>query len=186
MHISLSAQLEAILFWKGEPVSRKRLAEILKTDKSGLDQAAAELEASLSERGLVLVQKEDELMLGTSPAVSNLIEQLTKDELVRDLGKAGLETLSIVLYKGPLSRREIDHIRGVNSNFILRNLLIRGLVEKVNSPTDQRSFLYKPTMELLTFMGLTKLEDLPEYASMREKVQVFEAQAEEQKEEPKV
>lgn len=186
--LPLSAQIEAVLFWKGESVSRKKLAEILKVNKGDIDEALVELEKNLAgeagvARGLVLVQKEDEVMLGTSPAVSALIEQLTKDELTRDLGKAGLETLSIVLYRGPCSRREIDHIRGVNSTFILRNLLIRGLIEKVNSPTDQRSFLYKPTMELITFMGLTKLEDLPEFDSMRDKVAQFEKQPEENKEE---
>ena len=182
MNLPLSAQLEALLFWKGEPVTHKRVADILKVDAATLNAAIVELEAKLlneggSKRGLVLVQKEDELMLGTAPEVAPLIEQLTREELTRDLGKAGLETLSIVLYKGPISRREIDNIRGVNSTFILRNLLIRGLVEKITSPNDQRSFLYKPTMALLTFMGLTKLEELPEYVSMRAQVEAFEKSA---------
>jgi len=170
MNLPLSAQLEALLFWKGEPVTHKRVAEILKVDAKALNAAILELEALLAARqgGLVLVQKDDELMLGTAPAAASLIEQLTREELTRDLGKAGLETLSIVLYKGPISRREIDNIRGVNSTFILRNLLIRGLVEKVNSPEDQRAFLYKPTMQLITFMGLTKPEELPEYEAMRQ------------------
>lgn len=170
MNLPLSAQLEALLFWKGEPVTHKRVADILKVDAKTLNTAIVELEAALAARGggLVLVQKDDELMLGTAPAAAPLIEQLTREELTRDLGKAGLETLSIVLYKGPISRREIDNIRGVNSTFILRNLLIRGLVEKVNSPEDQRAFLYKPTMQLITFMGLTKPEELPEYDAMRQ------------------
>lgn len=173
--LPLSAQLEALLFWKGEPVTHKRAAEILKASNPGLtpkalDEAIAELAAALAARGggLTLVQTGDELMLGTAPAAAPLIEQLTREELTRDLGKAGLETLSIVLYKGPISRREIDNIRGVNSTFILRNLLIRGLVEKVNGAGDQRTFLYQPTMQLIAFMGLTKPEELPEYAAMRE------------------
>lgn len=175
MNLPLSAQLEALLFWKGEPVTHKRVAEILRSTNPGitaetLNLAITELETALKSRGggLVLVQKDDELMLGTAPAAAPLIEQLTREELTRDLGKAGLETLSIVLYKGPISRREIDNIRGVNSTFILRNLLIRGLVEKVTSPEDQRAFLYKPTMQLITFMGLTKPEELPEYEAMRQ------------------
>ena len=192
MHIPLAAQLEAILFWKGEPINRKRLMEILKVDGATLEAAILELEKNLvgqinASRGLVLVHKDNELMLGTSPEIAPLIEQLTREELTRDLGKAGLETLSIVLYKGPISRREIDNIRGVNSTFILRNLLIRGLVEKITSPTDQRSFLYKPTMSLLAFMGLTKIEELPEYAAMRTQVEQFQTQtetAQESSEEP--
>ena len=87
------------------------------------------------------------------------------------MGRAGLETLSIILYKGPINRREIDYIRGVNSNFILRNLLIRGLVERVQNTDDARSFLYKPTFEVLSFMGISKIEDLPEYVEVRREVE---------------
>ena len=90
---------------------------------------------------------------------------LQKD--VKDLGKAGLETLSIILYRGPATRRDIDYIRGVNSQFILRNLLIRGLVEKIQNPDDQRTFFYKPTFQLLSYLGIGKLEDLPEYLTMK-------------------
>ncbi len=186
----LDTQIEAILFFRGEPTSLKRLADILKKDKTEIEAALKALEQKLAGRGLTLVYKEDEVMLGTAPALSPLIEQLTREELTRDLGKAGLETLSIVLYRGPISRREIDHIRGVNSNFILRNLMIRGLVEKITSPTDQRSYLYKPTFELLGFMGLSRIEDLPEYTALRQEVEQFEktsheaAHETENKEEP--
>ena len=131
------------------------------------------LEASLSDRGIVLVTKEDEVTLGTSKDSSELIEKLTKDELIRDLGKAGLETLSIIIYQGPLSRAEIDYIRGVQSNFIIRNLMIRGLIEKVPNPKDQRSFLYKPTFEMLSFMGISKIEDMPNYGEARAEIESY-------------
>ncbi len=120
-----------------------------------------------------LIFKEKEIALTTSKDTSELIEKLTKDELVKDLGKAGLETLSIIIYQGPLSRAEIDYIRGVQSNFILRNLMIRGLIEKVTNPKDQRSFLYKPTFELLTYMGVTKIEDMPEFAKAKEEIESY-------------
>ena len=97
----------------------------------------------------------------------------TKEELSRDIGKAGLETLSIIIYRGPISRREIDYIRGVNSTFIIRNLLIRGLVEKVQAEKDQRSFLYKPTLELLSFLGVRNFEELPDYAAVRVELEKF-------------
>jgi segregation and condensation protein B len=124
---TLSAQLEAILFWKAEPVSIKKLADLLKVGPESIKEGLKELGDKLQGRGLTLVQTDDEVMLGTAKELSSLIEQLTKEELTRDLGKAGLETLSIVLYQGPISRADIDYIRGVNSQFILRNLLIRGL-----------------------------------------------------------
>jgi segregation and condensation protein B len=136
-----------------------------------------ELEAVLKGRGLTLVQTDEEVMLGTAKELSPLIEKLTKDELSRDLGKAGLETLSIILYQGPITRAEIDYIRGVNSQFIVRNLLIRGLVERVENPKDARSFLYKTTLELLSHLGISKIEDLPEYEAVRKEIESFKENA---------
>lgn len=169
----LEKQIEAVLFWKGEPVSMKKLSQILEKPEEEISVALKNLETNLSNRGIVLVIKENEVTLGTSKDSSELIEKLTKDELVRDLGKAGLETLSIVIYQGPISRAEIDYIRGVQSNFILRNLMIRGLVEKISNPKDQRSFLYKSTFELLSFMGITKIEDMPNYNEARAEIENY-------------
>lgn len=179
MSLPLDAQLEAVLFWKGEPVSLKRLAEILEKDEAAIVAALADLETRIAGSGLTIVRNNDEVMLGTSKEASGLIEKLTKEELVRDLGKAGLETLSIVLYKGPIARRDIDYIRGVNSNFILRNLMIRGLVEKVENPKDQRSFLYRPTFDLLSFMGLNAIKDLPEFETVQAEIAALSETSEE-------
>lgn len=170
---NLEKQLEAVLFWKGEPVSIKRLSQIFTRTEEEISLSLKNLETSLLNRGIVLVYKEDEVTLGTSKDVSEIIEKLTKDELIRDLGKAGLETLSIIIYQGPLSRAEIDYIRGVQSNFILRNLMIRGLVEKIPNSKDLRSFLYKPTFEMLSFMGVTKIEDMPNYSDARAEIESY-------------
>jgi segregation and condensation protein B len=183
---NLEKQLEAVLFWKGEPVSIKKLSQIFSTyggsavggqkkivTEEEISSSLKNLETNLLGRGIVLVTKEDEVTLATSKDTSDLIEKLTKDELVRDLGKAGLETLSIIIYQGPLSRAEIDYIRGVQSNFILRNLMIRGLIEKIPNPKDQRSFLYKPTFEMLSFMGVTKIEDMPSYTEARNEIESY-------------
>ena len=165
--MTLDAQIESLLFWKGEPMSIKKLADILKKTPEEIQSALHELEAKLAGRGVQLVHKEDEVMLGTRSDMGPIIEALIKEELVRDLGKAGLETLSIVLYRGPVARRDIDYIRGVNSQFVLRNLLVRGLVEKVQNPTDQRTVLYKPTFDLLTHLGISSIEQLPEYVGIQ-------------------
>ena len=199
--MNLSAKLEAILFWKAEPVSFKKLAQLLSTEKTDVTETTeatgaikltetdiktglTELETSLKNRnsGLTLVQTDTEVMLGSAKEFSPLIEQLTKEELSRDLGKAGLETLSIVLYQGPISRAGIDYIRGVNSQFILRNLLIRGLVERIDNPKDARSFLYKTTLELLAHLGVSKIEELPEYEKVRADIESFKGQNVEQNE----
>ena len=182
---NLEKQLEAVLFWKGEPVSIKKLSQIFGKTEEEISVALKNLETSLMTRGIVLVTKEDEVTLGTSKDTSELIEKLTKDELVRDLGKAGLETLSIIIYQGPLSRAEIDYIRGVQSNFILRNLMIRGLVEKIPNPKDQRSFLYKPTFEMLSFMGVAKIEDMTNYSEARAEIESYKNTQTHQDEEEK-
>ncbi len=161
--MNLESKIEAVLFWKGEPISQKKLCEILKVSVEELLPAISELKSSLAGRGIVFLEKGDEYALGTAPELASLIEDLQKEELNKDLSKASLETLSIVLYKNGASRAEIDYIRGVNSSFILRALAVRGLVEKTVDPKDSRKIVYKPSMELLSFMGVKSLEDLPEY-----------------------
>jgi len=101
--------------------------------------------------------------LGTNPELSHLIEYLQKEELNKELSKASLETLSIVLYKNGATRADIDYIRGVNSSFTLRALSIRGLVEKTTDPKDARRYIYKPTFDLLSYMGVKNMTELPEY-----------------------
>ena len=159
----LANSIEAILFYHAEPMTLRRLSQLLKRNENDVREALRLLEERLSSTGLRLLQEENEVTLGTAPFASALIEAITKEELSKDLSKASLETLAIVLYKGPITRGEIDYIRGVNSTFILRNLLVRGLVQKVDNPADQRSFLYKPTFQLLEYMGVAKITDLPEY-----------------------
>jgi len=170
---SLAPKIEAILFWKAEPVSIKKLGQLLNVGAKEVRDGLTALEASLKGRGLTLVQTDEDVMLGTAKELSPLIEQLTKEELTRDLGKAGLETLSIVLYQGPISRADIDYIRGVNSQFILRNLLIRGLVERIDNPADARSYLYKTTLELLSHLGISSIAELPEYEQVRKDIEAF-------------
>lgn len=176
--MGLERKIEALLFWKAEPVSVKKLSDWLKSSVDEVARALTALETSLSSRGIMLVRKEDEVMLGTTSEFSELIERLTKEELSRDLGKAGLETLSIILYYGPITRAEIDYIRGVNSTFTLRTLLMRGLVERVQNKADLRSFLYKPTFDLLSHLGISDITKLPEYEGVRIELEAFkQAQA---------
>ncbi len=112
-------------------------------------------------------------MLATAPEAGPLLERIAKEERSKDIGKAGLETLAIILYRGPVTRAEVDYIRGVNSTFILRHLTVRGLVERIPNPEDSRSFLYRPTFELLSFLGITSIEELPEYASIMSQLDEF-------------
>jgi segregation and condensation protein B len=168
---SISNGIEAILFWKGEPMSRKKLAEILKAGELEINQAIENLKTSLRERGIILQEKGGEVALGTAPEFSDLIEELHKEELNKDLSRASLETLSIILYRGGASRPEIDWIRGVNSSFILRALSVRGLVEKIPDPRDSRRLLYRPSFELLSYLGVKSVEELPEWQDLNQTIQ---------------
>lgn len=171
--MNLDSKIEALLFFKGGSMEVKELVELLGENKENIENALNKLKENLSVRGIKLIQKEDEVMLATPKEMSGLIEEMRKGELTKDLGKAGAETLAIVLYKSPVTRAEIDYIRGVSSTFILRNLLIRGLVEKASNPKDQRSFLYKPTLELLSFLGIKNIEELPEFDKVQGELKEF-------------
>src|SRR3989344_3269645 len=161
--MSLEAKLEAILFFKGEPVSIAKLESILKVSEREILDSVASLKKNLEGRGVVLIENNNQLALRTAPEFSDLIEHLQKEELNKELSKASLETLSIVLYKNGTNRAEIDYIRGVNSSFTLRALSVRALVEKIIDPEDNRRYIYKPSFDLLSFMGVKSVEELPEY-----------------------
>lgn len=161
--MNLEQKIEAILFWKGESITKKKIADILNASLEDIDNAIFILKEKLQNRGIVLQEKDDEIALGTAPELSSLFEKIQKEELNKELSKASLETLSIILYKNGATRAEIDYIRGVNSSFTLRALSVRGLIEKIQDEKDNRAYIYRPTFELLSFMGLKSVQDLPEY-----------------------
>ncbi len=180
MNFSLDSQIEAILFFKGEPVTKVTLAKQTDSSVEQVSESIQILTQKLQDRGIVVMESNEGVMLGTAPSASPLIEAIAKEELSRDLGKSGLETLAIVAYKGFASKREIDYIRGVNSGFILRNLLIRGLVKREESK-GERGFIYSPTIELLSYMGITKSEEMPEFEVMKKELEDFFVRTEDQK-----
>ena len=161
--MDLEKKIEALLFWKGEPLKRKKLAEIFNVKNEEISEALEKLKKVHQERGVVFLEKDDEVILGTAPELSDFFEKLQKEELNKDLSKASLETLSIILYKNGVSKANIDYIRGVNSGFTLRALSVRGLIERITDQKDNRRYIYKPSFELLSFMGIKSVEELPDY-----------------------
>jgi segregation and condensation protein B len=178
--MNLETKIEAILFFKGEPVSRKKLSEILKVSQTEINEGIEKLKENLQNRGVALLEKDNEITLGTTPELSGLIQDLQKEELNKDLSKASLETLSIVLYKNGATRAEIDYIRGVNSSFTLRALSVRGLVEKTTDGKDNRRYIYKPSFDLLSFMGVKSIEELPEYEEVKNSIEIAAKNLEEE------
>ncbi|MBX4192124.1 SMC-Scp complex subunit ScpB [Candidatus Parcubacteria bacterium] len=169
----LIIQLEALLFALGRPLSYEEIAGKLKVSLDQLRDAVAKLQQQ--SRGIVLVDDGKVLELRTSASSAELIEQVRKEEYSRDIGRAGLETLAAILYRGPLTRSEIDFIRGVNSSQILRTLTMRGLVRKITNPKDERSFLYEPTTEVLSQLGVETVHELPDFSEVRGKLQALES-----------
>src|SRR3989344_3176280 len=174
MKENLENKIEAILFYLAEPVSVNSLAKIIETTKDKVVDAIKELSTSLESRGMRIISHDDEVTLVTAPEFSDLIEKIVKEEREKDLGRAGLETLTIVAYKGPVSKKEIEYIRGVNCQWALRNLLFRGLVERKNSDKDSRMVVYTLTSDTLRYLGLGNIAELPKYQSIRGQLQVQE------------
>lgn len=179
MTLSLPAALEAMLFASGEPLSHTQLAELLGTDEAMIKAAIDDLQAQLSDRGLALVENGSQVELRTTPAASELVRQLREREFSRDLGKASLETLAIILYRPEgATRSEIDWVRGVNSATAVRTLLMRGLIERGEDVTDRRRARYHATLDALAHLGITKREDLPRYAELSAAIREREVLAE--------
>ena len=159
-------KLEGVLFYKAEPLLKTDVLELLGCAAEELEVSVQALRVRLENGGVRLLETGTHIGLVTAPELSEFLETIRRDELKRDIGKAGAETLSIVLYRGPITRSEVDFIRGVNSSFILRNLMVRGLVQRDTDPSDQRALRYSATPALLTHLGVTSREELPGYQTI--------------------
>lgn len=168
-NLKLVSKLEALLFIYGEPLEVKKLAKILDLKEPEIKDGLVLLEEELkrAERGLTLVQDKNKTQLVTKPEFAKLLEDVTKQEFTEALTPAALETLSIIAYAGPITRADIEYIRGVNSSFTLRALLMRGLVERETDPKRANAYLYRASFDLLRHLGLSKNSDLPEYGKYK-------------------
>ncbi|MCK6462905.1 MAG: SMC-Scp complex subunit ScpB [Candidatus Pacebacteria bacterium] len=172
----LEKKIEAVLFLKGEPASAKWLAKIIGATEEDIFAALEKLAVDLANRGVRLVRNGDTAALATAPELSELAKKVSGEEFNSDLSKAALETLSIIIYKGRATREEVDYIRGVNSSYILRNLSLRGLVDKENqsgggeNTSGLRVSVYKPSMFLLRHLGLNNPQELPDYETGNKKL----------------
>ena len=104
--------------------------------------------------------------MATNPENAHIVDQLIKSEIQENLSKAGLEVLAIVAYRGLMTRVEVEAIRGVNCSFTLRSLLMRGLVERIENPKDNRGYLYKISFEFLKKMGVENVKQLPDFEAL--------------------
>ncbi len=172
------AALEALLFVHGEPLSFTKIGKILEIEEDAARGLAKTLEERLAneERGLMLVFGGERVQLATKPAFAKIVEGFVKAELAEELTPASLETLAIIAYFGPVTKAQIDYQRGVNSAFILRSLMIRGLILRATDPAHPASYVYRPSFPLLTHLGLARQDDLPDYENYRQLLTKFEAE----------
>lgn len=164
---TLIQTFEALLFVSSKPLSLTKLAQLLDVKKAEVAEAVEALAAQYANRkgGVVLVQNGEQVQLVSSPETAETISTFLKDETTGELTRPSLETLTIIAYRGPVTKPEIEQIRGVNCSLILRNLLMRGLVEvaedkKLMQPT------YRVSMDFLKYLGVGSVGELPDYKKL--------------------
>ena len=161
-NLTLENLVEGLLFVADGPVPISQLAAALEARPQQVKAALLSLEESYQGRGLQLQYNKERIQLTTHPLAASAIEQFLGLESQQQLSTAGLETLAIVAYRQPVTRPQIDGVRGVNSDSVLKNLLFKGLIEEVGrSEGPGRPILYGTTSAFLQHFGLASLHELP-------------------------
>lgn len=172
IEMPLSVKLEALLFVAGEPATTAQLATALDVSASVIERGLNELDASLASRGLRLQRHAGRFQLTTAPQLAELVERFLGLEATTHLSRAALETLSIIAYQQPVTRPQIDSIRGVNSDSMMKSLLSKGLIlESGRADGPGRPILYSTTPEFLQHFGLNSILEMPPLAAPEEEVE---------------
>jgi len=163
----LSSKIEAILFVSTKPVSMNFLATVCACQ---IDEAIVAIDELAKERnvdasGIHVVIGDEGITLATNPLFTSTIENLSKEEIEPELTRPSLETLTIIAYRGPITKPEIEAIRGINCTLILRNLLMRGLVDE-EEDTIKLQPVYSLTNDALRYLGLHNVTELADYAEL--------------------
>ncbi len=191
--ISLKYIVEGLLFASGEPLTINKISDIVGKTTDKIEEVVDELKNNYQDeqRCFDIIKKGEEgnvlYQIVTNKNISSYIQKLHNTVLEGDLTKSSLEVLSIIMYRGPLNRSEIDEIRGVNSSYILRALTLRGLINRHQNPKRKTEYLYEPSFDLLKHLGITDIASLPEYEDLNKldlkEIIEKEALAKEQQEE---
>lgn len=156
-------KLQALLFVAGESVPKTELAELLQESLESVDQHLSTLQASLQDHGITLVMTDTHAQLATSPTMADFLTGFQKEDL-GELSRAASETLAIIAYRGPITRYDIDMLRGVDSRSMIRGLMRRGVIRRLQR--SGRSPLYDITEEFLLNLGIKLREELPEFTTL--------------------
>lgn len=160
--LDIPAALEALLFVSAEPVASSQLSAVLEISSSEVEQGLIQLDGELKTRGLRLQRHGGRVQLTTAPEMAESVERFLGLEATSHLSRAGLETLAIVAYQQPVTRPQIESIRGVSSDGVMKSLLGKGLVQEVGRTEGPgRPILYGTTPDFLQNFGINSLMDLP-------------------------
>jgi len=164
----IKSAIESLLFVSGEPIKISKISKIIEVSKEDAENALMLLAGDYSsqKRGIAILRKEDEVQMATSPDNAEYVDRVVKSDLQETLSNAALEVLSIIAYRGPISRMEIEAIRGVNCTYTLRNLMMRGLIERIDNPKDLRGYIYKISFEFLKKLGIDNVNKLPDFDNL--------------------
>jgi len=163
----LKSCLEAILLVSFKPLSVAKLAELIEVKPAEIEAILPQLSAEYEEqeRGFRLIINNRQVQLVSSPEWSAVVKAYLKDDITGELTEPSLETLTIIAYRQPIAKSELEQIRGVNCSLILRNLLIRGLVE-AEYEKEKGLTLYSVTTDFLKFLGLSNVAELPNFIEL--------------------
>ena len=165
----LGAALEAILFASHRPLKLRELQQATDSDKAAVEAALEELRGRLDGRGVMLQRHHDQVHLATRPEVAAYVRRALRPDVTGRLSPAAYETLAIVAYQQPVTRSQVEELRGVNCESVLANLELRNLVTEVGRGSGPgQPKLYGTTMRFLQLLGLENLDDLPKPRELRE------------------
>ena len=165
MSKELQSNLSSLLLAVGKPLAIKDLAKFLKVKDTEIEEAITELreEYNTKDGGIHIAVNNKKVQLVTNPKNAKMLQDYFKDELTGELTKPSLETLTIIAYRQPVSKEELEQIRGVNCSLILRNLLIRGYIE---AKEEGLTTVYSLTMDFVRHLGISSVEELPDYGKL--------------------
>ncbi len=164
-----SAALEAILFVANKPLALNELSKLFSLKESEVETLLEELIGEYQERqgGLRLIKSGTKYQLVTAPETAAIVREFLQDEMSGELTRPSLEALTIIAYRGPIAKIDLDRIRGVNCALILRNLLIRGLIEEEFDKQKNETY-YRVSLDFIRYLGVNRVEELPDYEKLHQ------------------
>ena len=169
--MDIKLTIESLLFAAGEPLSVKRLGQIINGKEEKIKEALEELKEEFQNqnRGIRLINNNNQWLMVTAPESTSFIQKLKKEVIEGNLSPSSQETLAIIAYREPITRAGINEIRGVDSSYILHQLLLRGLIERSTHTEKYKAYLYNISFEFLQHLGISSTKELSQYDEFRKK-----------------